>query len=203
MPKMNLSQLEPGMILADDLTTGEGRMLLPRGAMLTEAHIRTCRVWGIVEADIQGEEEAGNGRFTSFDQIDPGVLEVCKIMAAQRFVLNSASQPVVKEMARLYVLHQARGLSPEQARWMLSACQHDDSVDIFAPSPTTEANISPEAVVRQEMELDSLPNIFFQIPDSLKKPRSSASYVAEVISKDVALSAKLLKLVNTPFYGFS
>lgn len=202
MPKMNLSQLEPGMILADDLTTAEGRMLLPRGAVLTEAHIRTCRVWGIVEADIQGEEEAGNDRFTSFDQIDPEVLEACKIMASQRFVLNGPSQPVVKEMARLYVLHQARGLSPEQARWMLSACQHDDTVDIFAPPPTTEANISPEAVVRQEMELASLPNIFFQITESLKNPRSSASYVAEVISKDVALSAKLLKMVNTPFYGF-
>lgn len=202
MPKMNLSQLEPGMILADDLTTGEGRMLLPRGAMLTEAHIRTCRVWGIVEADIQGEDEAASDRFTSFDQIEPEVLEACKITAAQRFVLNSASQPVVKEMARLYVLHQARGLSPEQARWMLSASQHDDTVDIFAPPPTTEANISPEAVVRQEMELASLPNIFFQITESLKNPRSSASYVAEVISKDVALSAKLLKMVNTPFYGF-
>lgn len=57
-------------------------------------------------------------------------------------------------------------------------------------------------MVKQEIELASLPNIFFQISDSLKNPRSSAAYVAEVISKDVALSAKLLKMVNTPFYGF-
>jgi HD-like signal output (HDOD) protein len=202
MPKMNIASLEPGMVLADDLTTAEGRMLLPRGAMLTDAHIRTCRVWGIVEADIQGEEDEREGRFTSFDQIDPEVLDACKIMAAQRFVLNESSHPVVREMARLYVLHQARGFTPEQARWMLSASPHDDMVDIFAPPPTTEVNINPDAVVRQEMELASLPNIFFQIAESLKNPRSSASYVAEVISKDVALSAKLLKMVNTPFYGF-
>jgi len=202
VPKMNLSQLEPGMILADDLTTAEGRMLLPRGAMLTEAHIRTCRVWGVVEADIQGEEEETDDRFTSFDQIHPEVLDACKIMAAQRFVLNNAQRPVVREMARLYVLNQARGLAPEQARWMVAACQHDDAVDIFAPPPTSEAGINPEAVVRQELELASLPNIFFQITESLNNPRSSASYVAEVISKDVALSARLLKMVNTPFYGF-
>jgi HD-like signal output (HDOD) protein len=202
VPKMNLSQLEPGMILADDLTTAEGRMLLPRGAMLTEAHIRTCRVWGIVEADIKGDEDEANDRFTSFDQIDPEVLDACKFMAAQRFVLNSSTRPEIREMARLYVLHQARGLSPEQAHWMVTTCQHDDAVDIFAPTPTTEQDISPEAVVRQEMELASLPDIFFQITESLKNPRSSASYVAEVISKDVALSAKLLKMVNTPFYGF-
>jgi HD-like signal output (HDOD) protein len=202
VPKVNISKLQPGMVLAADLTTPEGRMLLPRAAVLSEGHIRTCRAWGIVEADIQGDEDEGGDRFTAFDQIDPEVLDACRIMAAQRFVLNDCGNPAVGEMSRLYVLHQARGLSPEQARWMVSASPHDDMVNITLPPPTTERGISPAAVVRQEMELASLPDIFFQISESLRNPRSSASYVAEVISKDVALSAKLLKMVNTPFYGF-
>ncbi len=202
MPKLTIDALEPGMVLADDLTTTEGRMLLPRGAMITDAHIRTCRVWGIVEADVQGEEEEESGYPTTLEELDPEVLEACKIMAAQRFVLNPSSHPVVKKMAKLYVLHQARGLDAEQARWMLTATPHDDTIDIFAPPPTTEKGIRPDDVVKQEVELASLPNIFFQISESLKNPRSSAAYVAEVLSKDVALSAKLLKMVNTPFYGF-
>lgn len=177
-------------------------MLLPRGAVLNEAHLRTCRVWGIVEAVVQGDEDEEAGRPTSLDQLDPEVLDACKIMAAQRFVLNASSHPAVKEMAKLYVLHQARDLDAEQARWMLTASPHDDTVDIFAPPPTSEGSILPDEVVKQEMELASLPNIFFQISESLENPRSSAAYVAEVISKDVALSAKLLKMVNTPFYGF-
>lgn len=202
MAKLLIDALEPGMILAEDLTTSEGRMLLPRGAMITDAHIRTCRVWGIVEASIQGDEEVDENVPTSLDQLDPEVLDACKIMAAQRFVLNPSSHPAVKEMAKLYVLRQAKGLDAEQARWMLTASPHDDAVNIFAPPPTSEGNINPNKVVQQEMELASLPNIFFQISESLKNPRSSAAYVAEVISKDVALSAKLLKMVNTPFYGF-
>ena len=136
------------------------------------------------------------------EELDPQVLDACKIMAAQRFVLNPSSHPAVQEMAKLYVLRQARGLDAERARWMLTASPNDDTVAMFTPQPTTEYNINPKDIVKQEMELASLPNIFFQITEALKNPRSSASYVAEVISKDVALSAKLLKMVNTPFYGF-
>jgi len=202
MPKLIIDALEPGMVLAEDLTTSEGRMLLPRGATITDAHIRTCRVWGIAEANIQGDEDEDSDYPTSLDQLDPEVLDACKIMAAQRFVLNPSSHPAVQEMAKLFVLRQARDLDAEQARWMLTASPHDDTVNICSPPPTSEKNINPNKVVQQEMELASLPNIFFQISESLKNPRSSAAYVAEVISKDVALSAKLLKMVNTPFYGF-
>ena len=201
MPKLKVDDIEPGMVLAEDLTSTEGRMLLPRGAVITDAHLRTCRVWGIVEAVIQGDEDEDENP-TSLDQLHPEVLDACKILAAQRFVLNPSSHPVVQEMAKLYVLRQARGVEPEQARWMLSATTHDDDVGLFCQPETPEARINPSEVVKQEMELASLPNIFYQISEALKNPRSSAAYVAEVISKDVALSAKLLKMVNTPFYGF-
>ncbi|QGY39322.1 HDOD domain-containing protein [Pseudodesulfovibrio cashew] len=201
MPIIDIDALEPGMILDEDLSTSDGRLLLPGGTMLTDAHIRTCRVWGIAEARIQGDEETPGGP-TSLDQLDPEVLEACKIMAAQRFVLNPLKHPAVQEMAKLYVLHQARGLNAEQARWMLTANPHDDTVDFFGTPERPALNVDPAAVVQQELELASLPDIFTQISEALENPRSSASYVAEIISRDVSLAAKLLKLVNTPFYGF-
>lgn len=203
MPTMTIDALEPGMVLAEDLTTAEGRMLLPRGAMLTEAHIRTCRVWGISEAIVHGEDDEGDSLPTRLEDLDPEVRDACKIMAAQRFVLNDAAHPVIKEMAKLYVLHQARDIDAEQARWMLSASPHDDTLDFFTGTPDNVDAIDLDELTRQEVELASLPNIFYQISESLNNPHSSAAYVAEVISKDVALSAKLLKMVNTPFYGFS
>lgn len=202
MPKLKTDALEPGMILAEDLKTSEGRMLLPRGAMITEAHIRTCRVWGIVEANVHSDEDENSDEVTSLSELDPQVLDACKIMAAQRFVLNPSSHPAVKEMAKLYVLRQARALDPESAQWMLTAGPTDDSIEMFGTAPSAEYKVKPREIVKQEMELASLPNIFFQITEALKNPRSSAAYVAEVIGKDVALSAKLLKMVNTPFYGF-
>lgn len=203
MPKLTLDAIEPGMVLAEDLTTPEGRMLLPRGSVLTDAHIRTCGVWGIVEVPIQGEDEDDSGYPTSFDEIDPEVLDACKIVAAQRFVLNPSSHPAVKELAKLFVFRQSRDLDGEQARWMLAANPHDDIVDIVPPEPSSDTCLDVDTIVEQEMELASLPDIFYRISESLNNPNSSAAYVAEVISKDVALSAKLLKVVNTPFYGFS
>ncbi|QJB55784.1 HDOD domain-containing protein [Pseudodesulfovibrio sp. zrk46] len=203
MPKLPIEAIEPGMALAEDLTTSEGRMLLPRGAVVTEAHLRTCRVWGISEVSIQGDDAACDDCPTSFDELDPEVLDACKIMAAQRFVLNPLKHPVVQEMAKVYVLRQARDLDVEQANWMLAANPHDDTFNLTTPPPTREESFKLNDVVTQEAALASLPNIFFEISEALKNPRSSAAYVAEVISKDVALSAKLLKMVNSPFYGFS
>ena len=114
MPKLTIDALEPGMVLAEDLTTSEGRMLLPRGAVVTEAHIRTCRVWGIAEAVIQGDDDEDSDHPATLEELDPEVLDACKIMAAQRFVLNPSSHPVVKEMAKLFVLRQSRDLDAEQ-----------------------------------------------------------------------------------------
>ncbi len=37
----------------------------------------------------------------------------------------------------------------------------------------------------------------------MKSPKSSASYVAEVMGKDPSLASRLLRLVNSAFYGFS
>jgi HD-like signal output (HDOD) protein len=50
-------------------------------------------------------------------------------------------------------------------------------------------------------KLASLPDIFIQINEALNNPKSSAAFIADIISKDTSLSAKLLRLVNSAFYG--
>ncbi len=51
-------------------------------------------------------------------------------------------------------------------------------------------------------DLPSLPVVFTKIEDLLKDPDTTCLHVAEVISEDQSLSARLLKLVNSSFYGF-
>ncbi|MBI3128927.1 MAG: HDOD domain-containing protein [Candidatus Tectomicrobia bacterium] len=48
----------------------------------------------------------------------------------------------------------------------------------------------------------SLPTVFHQLDVAVNNPRSSMRQVAEIISADQALSARLLKLVNSAFFGF-
>ncbi|UCD58657.1 MAG: HDOD domain-containing protein [Candidatus Hydrogenedentota bacterium] len=58
-------------------------------------------------------------------------------------------------------------------------------------------------LVEEIEELPTLPHIVNTIASILNDPHSSAADLAKVIASDVALSAKLLKLANSPAYGFS
>ena len=51
--------------------------------------------------------------------------------------------------------------------------------------------------------LPSLPELYLEIADALQSPTASAQRIAEIASKDPALSAKLLQLSNSAYFGFS
>ncbi len=62
--------------------------------------------------------------------------------------------------------------------------------------------ISPRSLVGGVVELFSLPDIYFQVSEMIGDPKFSIEDIGEVIAKDPALSARLLKVVNSSFYGF-
>ena len=51
------------------------------------------------------------------------------------------------------------------------------------------------------VQLASFPDVYYRIDEALKDSRSSASHLADVICTDTSLSAKLLGLANSAFYG--
>ncbi len=59
------------------------------------------------------------------------------------------------------------------------------------------------AMVDRIDKLPTLPVVVTQILSLVESPETSAVDVNRVISTDQALAAKVLKLVNSPFYGFS
>ncbi len=61
---------------------------------------------------------------------------------------------------------------------------------------------SPRDFIKGSVRLSSLPEIYFKINDIINDPESSFGDVAEIISNDVSLSARLLKIVNSSFYNF-
>ncbi|MGR8931362.1 MAG: HDOD domain-containing protein [Gammaproteobacteria bacterium] len=61
---------------------------------------------------------------------------------------------------------------------------------------------SAQEVATEAKVLFSLPDIFLQLSEMIRDPRYSLSDIGDVISKDPALSARLLKVVNSAFYGF-
>ncbi len=61
---------------------------------------------------------------------------------------------------------------------------------------------SPEELIRNIDALPTLPTVVARINKLVEDPRSSAADINDVIAKDVALSTRILKLVNSSFYGF-
>ena len=59
------------------------------------------------------------------------------------------------------------------------------------------------ALVAGLKNLPSVPELYLQIADVLQSPNASSQRIAELAAQDPALSAKLLQLSNSAFFGFS
>jgi HD-like signal output (HDOD) protein len=61
---------------------------------------------------------------------------------------------------------------------------------------------SARELARETVALSSLPTIYARLVGALEKPRVSTAQIAAIIASDSALTARLLRLVNSAFYAF-
>lgn len=61
---------------------------------------------------------------------------------------------------------------------------------------------SPEELVKGVDKLVSLPEVCFLVNDLVNDPKTEIAQIGSVISQDPDLTARLLKLVNSSYYGF-
>lgn len=57
-------------------------------------------------------------------------------------------------------------------------------------------------IITYDMKISSPPAIFLLINETMNNPRSSILDIAKIISNDQGLTARLLKMANSPLYGF-
>lgn len=110
----------------------------------------------------------------------------------KRFALNDLKNPVIATLFNYALAQLPRENDPEpyhkKSRLALSA-------EIIP--------LDPVNLVQMEVHLPPLPTVLGELQEVASKPYVSSSTVAEVVVKDVSLTAWLLKLVNSPFFGFS
>lgn len=75
------------------------------------------------------------------------------------------------------------------------------------PAPQAEEaapiRFDPVDIVQMEVRLPPLPAVLVEMQEVIQRRNSSVEQIAAVISKDPGLAAWLLRLVNSPYYGFS
>ncbi|HPL63058.1 MAG: HDOD domain-containing protein [Syntrophales bacterium] len=60
----------------------------------------------------------------------------------------------------------------------------------------------PEDLLRGYVQVSSLPVVYTRINEAVNNPRSSTSDISKIISDDPGLTSRLLRLVNSAFYGY-
>ena len=63
-------------------------------------------------------------------------------------------------------------------------------------------NINPRDLKLVVKEIPTLPIVYQQLFSKMSNPDVSVPQLAEIVSKDQSLAAKILKLVNSAFYGY-
>jgi len=189
---VNVDDLKEGMVLSRDLIDARGRFLLGKGTVLEDKHLRIMKIWGITAANIDGisQEEIA---LKSLRQYDPAILNEAQSYVDSLFCTSEESHNAMDELKRLCLLRIAgkikSGIPLPRYRGNENIKQPDESI------------VSIQHMVDKNVQLSSFPDIYQHIVQVINNPRSSASRVAEVVSKDTSLTATLLKLVNSAFYG--
>ncbi|BBO70611.1 phosphohydrolase [Desulfosarcina alkanivorans] len=179
------------MILAADVTDTNGRLLLSRGQPIASKHLNIFKMWGVPEVQIQhaegGDPEAG-------PTVDPEALRRVAQALQPVFADNDLAHPAVAEIFRQAVIHRSRRpVDPKPDRWAAPAGE--------APSPAAGRDLRKK-IRNRDIKLPEVPSLIFTLNDTIADPFSSADDIAQVISKSPGLSALLLRIVNSAFYGF-
>ena len=59
-----------------------------------------------------------------------------------------------------------------------------------------------QELVQEGTQIPSLPEIFYQFKQAIDDPESSFEEIGEIVNNDPGLTIRLLKIVNSAFYGF-
>ncbi len=58
------------------------------------------------------------------------------------------------------------------------------------------------SAIKMTDNIPSLPEVIYKINSLMEDDTVSVNYIGNLMTKDMSLSAKILKIVNSPFYGF-
>jgi len=178
-----IEQVLPGEILAADLRDPAGRLLFPRGATLTENVIAALGQRGVTDVEIEGGREP----------LSPVLLKQAAERARKFYGEHDVSLPPSPVLLGLRTeaeaLRMERGLPP-----LLRDCRGSAGP---VPSPR-----ELPVFCLDSFEPPQLSAVAQELRRALSVPEPSSAKVVEIISRSPGLTARLLRLVNTPLYGF-
>ena len=188
---IHIDKLKPGMVLDQEVRDINGRLLLKKEKEIQSSHIRIFKIWGVTEVNIRG---SNGGKDTSTGPKDPELVEKIEENTKELFRHVDLEHPAVKEIFRISVLFRCKHNFAEKDKNVTLAVP-DNGQSTFERDFLKKLN-------KEKISLPEIPSIVFELNEVIANPLSSAEDIAQVVHRSPSLTALLLKIVNSPFYGF-
>lgn len=198
---VNLDEIRPGMILATDMRTNQGRLLLQAGSKIEEEHLKIARIWGVTQAAIT-KDSARTGPDNPLEKLDPELKKVLDALTDWKFACCDRESALFRKLALLFQKRIASTLTRKNARKIVEQYRGPKILGDIKHSQSNESEKpNLEKLVESEVSLVTLPDVFHEIVEVTGSPKSSSTDISNVLAKDQSLSSRILRLVNSPFYG--
>jgi HD-like signal output (HDOD) protein len=197
MPRLSYRDLEPGVVVSEDVRNPRGQLLIPAGTALTEKHLNALKLWGISAVSVDaGDASAGDERT---EEVSSEALEQARVRAEELLALNGSAggHPARAALFDICVGRLLKHGAPGEGA---SESILDGQTRMSAAAEPAIG--TPERLVQRLGTLGSLPAVYREMMEVVNHPLSSATDLANVISRDAGLTARLLRIVNSAFYGF-
>lgn len=193
MGTVHTDKIKPGMVLAQEVRDISGRLLLAKGKQIQPEHLRIFKIWGVTDVNIMG---VNGSEAKSETNTDPDEIAKTEEMTKLAFQHVDLEHPVFKELFKLSVAYRCQhGYSNAFGQLEFSEYELDDTAQ-----PKKKKHILSK-LVKKNIKLPEIPSIVFELNEVIANPLSSADNIAHVVNKSPSLTALLLKIVNSSFYG--
>ncbi len=113
MPSINLDDLQPGMVLAEDAAHLNGRVLLRAGTEINEKHIDIFRMWGVIAANIEEISQEDIGANVT-EHVDPVIQQKAEDKMRELFQHTDLSFPPMADLFQLRLREYIALMSKEK-----------------------------------------------------------------------------------------
>jgi HD-like signal output (HDOD) protein len=189
MALMKVEKLMPGMVLSEDVIGANARLLLTKGLELGDKHLRILKMWGVFEVFVDApDSDDSNDALTDSEHFGMISEDVKK-----KFSNLDSGHPAISEILRLSICYRLEHQLLPGAKVQIRQAD--------TPDPSGMISVLAD-LDRLEIKLPEVPSLVFELNEIIADPMSSSGDIAQVVNKSPSLSAMLLKIVNSAFYGF-
>ncbi len=188
--KVCVEYLIEGMILAKDVKGLNEDIIFPKGTIIGEKEKEVLLEAGIEMVEVEAKDKSEEEKF---------IEQLAQEYVFKFFMYVNPDSSFFKELYRIVVEQTVLAL---KKGWDLPCEKELRAKDVERKKDLFLKDMGkPEDIVKHEISLASFPDVYFRLKKLLESPNATAKDIADVVSTDVALSTKLLKLVNSPFFG--